>query len=141
MASKNDLEALKMANAQRERATADMLLKKRRQERSVSVSLPGEDGPVDVDLLFRAIGNNEYDKLVTKYPPTPSQKKEGMTYDMDRFAPQLLSRVCVDPAMTVEDWTNIWNSDEWNRGELMSVYLAAVDVCTRGLDVNPTDSD
>lgn len=137
----NKLEALKMANAQRERATADLLLKKRRVERSVTVSLPGDDGPVEVELLFRAIGNSEYDKLVTKFPPTAQQRKDGMTYDMDRFAPELLSRVCVDPAMSLEDWKSIWNSDDWNRGELMSVYLSAVDVCTRGLDVNPTDSD
>lgn len=137
----NKLEALKMANAQRERATADLLMKKRRVERNVAVSLPGDDGPVEVELLFRAIGNSEYDKLVTKFPPTAQQRKDGMTYDMDRFAPELLARVCVDPAMTVDDWKAIWNSDDWNRGELMSVYLSAVDVCTRGLDVNPTDSD
>lgn len=139
--ARNDLEALKMANAQRERATADLLMKKRRVERSVAVSLPSDDGPVEVELLFRAIGNSEYDQLVTKFPPNAQQKKDGLTYDMDRFAPELLSRVCVDPAMTLDDWKTIWSSDDWNRGELMNIYFAAVDVCTQGLSVNPTDSD
>lgn len=139
--ARNNLEALKVANAQRERATADILLKKRRVERQVTVAVPGDDGPVELELLFRAIGSSEYDRLVNKFPPTAQQKKDGLTYDMDRFAPELLSRVCVDPSMELEDWKTIWNSDDWNRGELMNVYLSAVDVCTRGLDVNPTESD
>lgn len=138
--AKTNLEALQMANAQRERATSDLLLKKRRVERTVNVMLPGDDGPVEVELLFRAIGASDYDRLVNKFPPNAQQKKDGMTYDLDRFAPALLSQVCVDPAMDIEDWKTIWNSDDWNRGELMNIYLGAVDVCTRGLDVNPTES-
>lgn len=129
-----------MANAQRERATADILLKKKRVERTVEFILPGDDGPVEMEMLFRAIGSTDYDQLVTKFPPTAQQKKDNMSYDIDRFAPVLLSRVCVDPDMDAEAWKSIWNSDEWNRGELMTLYLAAIDVCTRGLSVDPTDS-
>jgi hypothetical protein len=141
MASRAELEALRMANQQRERATLDKLTKKRRVEKVVVVNVPGDDGPEQLELLFRSIGSQEYDQLITKFPPTQQQKKENLSYDIDRFAPALISRVCVDPDMSEEDTKAIWTSDEWNRGELMDLFLNAIEVCTRGLEVNPTESD
>jgi hypothetical protein len=139
---RNDLEALKVANAQRARATADMLLKKRRVEKKVPFVLQGDGGEKEeVELLFRSIGGTEYDNMVSKYPPTEKQKKDGVTYNLDKFAPALLAAVCTDPDIEIDTWKQIWASEDWNRGELMHLFINAVDVCTSGLTVDPTDSD
>lgn len=138
------LEALKMADIQRKRATLDRLKTKKAREKTVVLELPIEDdtdGAVEkVELLFRSIGSAEYDKLVTQFPPTPAQKKEGAVYNLDRFAPALLAAVVADPQMSVEDATELWTSEAWNRGELFSLFREAVDICISGVPVDPTES-
>lgn len=129
-----------MADAQRKRASLDILTSKRQVEKEVTVVVPGDDGPEEMTMLFRSIGSKEYDRLVTNCPPRPDQKKEGATYDIDKFGPELISRVCVDPVMTIEDARAIWNSEHWNRGEIWDLFSNAVEVCTNGLEVGPTSS-
>jgi hypothetical protein len=140
MVRNTTLEALKVADAQRKRASLDILTSKRQVEKEVTIVVPGEDGPEEMTLLFRSIGSKEYDRLVTSCPPRADQKREGSSYDIDKFGPELISRVCVDPVMTVEDARAIWNSEHWNRGEVWSLFSSAVEVCTNGLEVGPTNS-
>lgn len=128
--------------AEKKRASSALLTSKRRVEKEITIAVPGdgEDGEGEEwTLLFRAIGSAEYDRLITKFPPTADQRREGMSYDVDRFGPTLLSKVCVDPVLTVEDARAIWTSDEWNRGELGALFTAAVEICNRGFDLPPTE--
>jgi hypothetical protein len=116
------------------RATFDALRNKKPVEREFSITL-GED---KVSFLFRAVGAVEYEKLLTKCPPTPDQKAEGATFDPDRFAPILLARVCVEPVLSETEWREIWTSEEWSRGETADIFYSAVNLCSRGLTLDPT---
>lgn len=129
-----------MADLQRKRATLDRLRSKKAREKTVEVELPldGSGAVEKAELLFRSIGSAEYDRLVTQFPPTPAQKKEGSTYNLDKFAPALLANVCVDPKMTPEEAEELWTSDAWNRGELFNLFREAVDLCVTGISVDPT---
>lgn len=124
--------------AQREqakRATYEALRAKKRQEKEFTLVLTeGEDA---VSFLFRAIGAQDYDKLVTKCPATTEQVANGASFDQNRFAPLLLSRVCVEPVLDEAEWREIWVSPEWNRGEISTLFFEAVNLCNRGPDVNP----
>jgi len=118
------------------RATLDMLRSKKRLEKELSVLLPVGDGKhEEVSFLFQSIGAQEWDRLVAKFPPTSEQKMEGASFNMHTFAPALLSRVCVDPELTEEEWKEIWNSPDWNRGEVVQFYVTAVELCSTGMDV------
>ena len=118
------------------RATFASLKSKPRAEREVLLRLPNEDGEYEeMSMLFRAIGSQDYDKLLTKNPPTQEQKAEGGSYNVNTFGPGLLSRVCIDPDMSVKEWSEIWNSPDWNRGEMMQLFLVAVELCNKGLDI------
>lgn len=132
-------KSLAAQNAQREeskRATFEMLVKKRKLEREVPIKIPGDDGEmVEVTMLFRAIGAREYDRLLSKHQPTTEQKAAGSSYNIDTFGPALISRVSVDPEMTDEDSSALWNSPDWGRGEVMSLFSAAVEICNQGLDI------
>lgn len=130
-----------MANIQRQRATSELLLKKRPVEKEVVLNVQGEDGnPEELTMLFRAISHRDYDDLMAKHKPTANQQKDGYAYNPDTFGPALVARVCVDPALSEEDAKAIWDSDEWNRGEISTLFSAAVDVCMRGADIPFTES-
>lgn len=138
-------ETLAAQNAQRDesrRATFEELVKKRHLEREVPIKMPGDDGElVEVTLLFRALGAKEYDKLLSRNPPTTEQKANGASYNIDTFGPALISAVCLEPPMTASEVNQIWMSDDWNRGEVMSLFSAAVEICNKGLDIPFTGLD
>lgn len=120
----------------------DLLKKKKPVTREVTVVVQEDDGEtVEVSLVFQSMGSKAYDDLVAKYPPTEKQKKEGLTYNIEKFAPALVAECCVEPEMSLDDAKEIFESDSWNRGELMMLFFAAVEVNTRGHDLPPTESD
>jgi len=136
---------LESQSAQREasrRATFEQLVKKRHHEREVPIKIPGDDGePIEVTMLFRAIGARDYDRLLGKHPPNTEQRAQGQSYDINTFGPALIARVCVDPEMSEQDAQTIWNSADWGRGEVMSLFGAAVEICNKGLDIPFTELD
>jgi hypothetical protein len=115
------------------RATLKKLMSKKPREKEVTLNFPGEDEPLT--FLFRSIGANEWDALVKQHPPTSSQRADGQPFNTDSFPPALLSRVCAEPDISEEDWNEIWNSPDWNRGEISDLYGEAVTLCTTGFDV------
>ena len=131
-------QAKSVQAAQAKRATFEKLRGKKRVEKEFTVVLtPGED---PVSFLFGAIGAQAYDRLITKCPPTVEQRADGQPYDQNRFAPMLLAAVSIEPVMDVSEWTEIWNSPDWNRGEISAIFIQAVQLCNEGLDVNPIEA-
>jgi hypothetical protein len=137
--SRTTTDALEAKTAQRDqakRATFEMLVKKPRLEREVPVKMVGDDGETfEAMMLFRAIGARDYDRLLTRHPPTTEQRAEGTSYNINTFGPALISMVCIEPEMSPEQATEIWNSSDWGRGEVMSLFSAAVELCNKGLDI------
>lgn len=125
--------ASRRAAAKSNRATLRALISKKPREKEVTLSLPGETEPMT--FLFRSMGARDWETLVTKYPPTASQRSDGQPFNTDTFPPALLARVCVDPEISEEDWNEIWNSPDWNRGEISDLYGQAVTLCTQGFDI------
>jgi hypothetical protein len=122
-------------------ATIEQLLKKPVRVKTIELSIPGDDGePQKVSVKLKAIGSSAYDDLLGKYPPTPKQKKDGATYNPDTFAPALVAACLTEPRMDLEDVQNIWTSDEWSRGELTELFIAAVQINQAGLDIPFTDN-
>lgn len=131
-----------MTEQDRPRATLDQLKKKQKVRKDVEVTVTGDDGEtVEVTMVFEAISAKEFDVLKAGHKPTQEQKKAGLDYNPDTFAPLLLSRVCVDPQLSLEDAKEIWESDNWNRGERLMLLMSAMEVCTKGLDIPFTSSD
>jgi hypothetical protein len=118
------------------RATFEKFKKKKNIEREIVFDL----GDEQVSMLFRAIGSTEYDKIIAKCPPTYEQKAAGATYNIDTFGPIILSKVCIDPEMTKDEWTELWNSPNWNRGEIVQLFYVATELCNRGFDIPFTEN-
>lgn len=77
-------------------------------------------------------GRKRYEQLVKAHPPTDEQVKEAAdqgqerpSYDAETFAPALLSASCVEPLLTLEEATELF--DDWSLtecSELLSACLA-----------------
>ena len=119
----------------RRQATAEDLLTKKARSQEWTVSIPGDKGDVEVVMQLVAISSHTYDDLMAAHPPTKEQEKDGNAYNPDTFAPALIAAVIAEPKLTVEQATEIWTSETWNRGELRDLFLACVNICSRGLDV------
>lgn len=118
------------------KATLDHLKKKTRAQETFSIFLTSEDGKSEeLELTYKAIGAQEYDKLVAKHPPTADQRVEGASFNIDTFGPALISKVCVEPEMSENDAKEIWQSPEWSRGDLMVLFRRAVELNNRGVDI------
>lgn len=118
------------------RATLDQLKSKPRASTEFSIYLSNGSGEqTEVTLRYQSIGMREYDRLVSKHPPKPEQRVDGASFDIDTFAPALISAVCVEPEITPSDAKEIWDSPDWSRGDLMVLFRNAVDLNNRGLDI------
>jgi hypothetical protein len=117
-------------------ATLDQLKKKKRVTKTATVVLNDDAGePVEVSLTFQGIPAFQYDRLISKHPPRPKDKKQGYGYNPDAFGPAIVAATCIDPPMSEEDAKEIWESEDWNRGELMILLMSAIEVCTTGLNI------
>lgn len=117
-------------------ATLEDLLKKPARTKEIIINVPsGKSSTTDFVVTIKAIGSKAYDDLLAAHPPTNEQKKEGTSYNVETFAPALISACSVTPQLTEEQANQIWTSDEWSRGELTELFIGCVEVNSKGLDV------
>lgn len=128
------VEARQEQSKAAKRATLDLLRSKKRQEKELKLLVNGEE----LSFLLRAVSAREYDRLVTDCPPNIEQRAAGASFNINKFAPTLLAHVVAEPEMSADEWTELWNSPDWNRGELMTFFGEAVDLCNTGLSLGPT---
>lgn len=120
-------------------ATFDQLVSKKARTDVVTIALPdGKGGSTDRKFQLKALSSRGYDALEAKFPPTKDQQTKGMVYDIDKFAPALISACAVRPALTVEQATALYESEEWASGEISGLFFAAQRLCNLGLDASFT---
>lgn len=130
------VEARQQQSQTDKRATIDQLINKPRATSEFSLYLSdGNGGTNEVTMKYQAIGARAYDKLVEKHPPKPDQRAEGSSFDIDSFAPALIAACAVEPEMTVSQARQIWESEDWSRGDVMVLFRQAVELNNRGLDI------
>lgn len=88
-----------------------------------------------VEFTFRSIGRKPFEDLVLEHPATKEQiesaKKNGDDepgWNPDTFMPALMAAAIVSPNISEEEMTEMWESEDWNLAELMSMFLAALAV-------------
>ena len=127
--------------SRRRPATVEDLLSKPARTQDVVITVPGEKGDVELLLKLKAISASAYDRILAEHPPTKEQSVEGAGYNADTFAPAIIAAVVTEPEITPEQAGQIWNGDEWSRGELRDLFMACVNLCAKGLDVPFTFAD
>ncbi|CAB4194548.1 hypothetical protein UFOVP1264_3 [uncultured Caudovirales phage] len=126
----------------RKAATLEDLLKKPARTKELIINVPSASGKSTNEFIvtLKAIGSKAYDDLLANHPPTSDQKKEGSSYNVDTFAPALIASCSVTPELSPEQAVQIWESNEWSRGELTELFLGCIEVNSKGLDVPFNDA-
>lgn len=99
-----------------------------------------------VEFVFQAIGRQEYEGMVQgeEFRPTKEQQRElkerlrylefspdeRLPYNPDTFPPALIHRCMVSPQSTLEDVNEMWNSDNWSQGEMVTILSACQQINT-----------
>ena len=124
------------AKALANEATFASLSKKPRRTLSFTITSQDEDGePITLSLKYRALSNLAYDELLAAHPPTGKQKQGGASYNVDSFAPAIISACSVVPLLTVAQAREVYTSEDWSGGEVSSLFINALRVNNAGLDV------
>lgn len=93
-----------------------------------------------VVFRFRSVGRDAWRKIKEEHPPTEAQraavKKEfgpdaEPEWNTDTFPAVAISATCVEPAMTVEQVQELFDSPDWNDVELGLLIKGAVDANSR----------
>ncbi len=124
-------------SAAAKRATIEDLRAKKPKRLEFTMEIDGEER----SFVFVGYGGRKYDKLYNQFPATTEQLARGEGVNIDKFAPELLSRVCKEPELSVADWTEIWNSEDWTQGELISLYNQAGFLCVNQAPISPINAD
>src|ERR1035437_5077976 len=87
-----------------------------------------------VVFVFKSIGRPRWDALLDEHPATSKQRdelrKQGVTgdlnYNADTFPQALVAASLTDPALTEDEVNDMFNSEEWNSGELTGLFETAL---------------
>ena len=87
------------------------------------------------EFVFRSVGRRKFEDLLEECPATAKQKADAAkrgedepSWDADTFPVMLMTAAVVAPQITEEEFFEIWESEDWNQAELMSLFLAALQV-------------
>lgn len=121
-------------------ASFEDLIAKPARTLSFPVTLSDADGnPVQRRIVYKALPSKVYDDLVAAHPPTPKQLADangsGVPYNLETFAPALISAVSAEPRLSYEQAEQLFHSPEWSGGEISTLFWNAQRVCNSGLDV------
>ena len=104
-------------------------------------ALEEEAAEYEVTFIFRDIGRKRFDDMIEEHPPTEQEKKldPPFQYHPDIFAPALMAATAVQPTMTLQQATDIY--DEFGQGEITALFMTALAACTERASVPFTRTD
>lgn len=87
------------------------------------------------EFVLRALSRPMVDRLMDEHPATKKQVDEAEdegktppTWNGDTFPQALVAASLVEPEVTLEDVQGMWDSPDWNQAELMTLFMAALEV-------------
>lgn len=98
------------------------------EAKAVVTELEASAGDNVAIFRFRRMSRAQYDTLISRHPPTAEQRKEDddkpvgqrRMFDTETMAPDLLSVVCIDPSLSIEDATDLMQGVSEDGAPLMS---------------------
>jgi hypothetical protein len=123
-------------------ATFEALNKKPRRVLNFTVYSADDSGDqISLTMRYRALSNRAYDDLQAAHPPTSKDKTAGAAYNLETFAPALISAVSVIPMLSYDQAKELYTNEDWSGGEVTSLFINALRVCNAGLDVPFSERD
>lgn len=86
-------------------------------------------------FVINAIPAHEFEALINDHPPSPDQRKEGMSWNRETFFPALLA-ACVEGSESARDWADMLKDGTFILGEWTALISTALQLNDRSPDVN-----
>lgn len=99
-----------------------LLLNKPKTREVFSLYLGSGEEKFEIEMTAEALSMKDYDKLIAKYPPTEAEKAQGLTYELDKFAPALMAACLVDPDLNLNQAKSLWSGENWSRGDVEGLF-------------------
>jgi len=79
-----------------------------------------------VTFTFRDQGRKRFEDLWKTCPPSDEQRELGFEWDPDAFGPLVIAESCIEPKLTLEEATQMY--DEWSTAEAETLLMTAINV-------------
>ncbi len=89
---------------------------------------------VTATFVFEDLGRKRFEDLWKTCPPTDEQREEGYEWDPDAFGPLIIATACIQPELTLEEATDMY--DNWSTAEAEILLMTAINV-NMGMSVIP----
>lgn len=110
----------------------DKLFAKKQTVKPIMLTVNGEQ----IELTAKALPENEYRDIRAQHPPKSKEDKAANNpWNSQTFPAALLAAAVTDPAMSAEEWTEIWESKDWSFGELQDLFTKVLTLTMAGFDV------
>lgn len=77
-----------------------------------------------IEVTLRALGSQEYQRLLADHPPTPDARKAGIGFNLETFPAALIAACAVDPEISVEQAAQL--CDRLSDGQFTKLWNAAL---------------
>lgn len=105
--------------------------------------LDGEIQDAMYDFKFRAVNSTLIDEILSENQPTPKQLKEAAQkgedapmWNPDTMPPAIVAASLQDPELTLEEVQEMWEDENWNAAELLTLFEAAMTVNNTRVNVD-----
>lgn len=105
-----------------------LLLDKPKSTITFKIYIGAGDTAQEIEMTAEALSMKDYDKLLAKYPPSDEDARKGATYELDKFAPALISACLTDPVMDLTAAKKLWGSENWSRGDIEGIFSKVLQV-------------
>lgn len=79
-----------------------------------------------VTFTFQDQGRKRFEDLWKTVPPTDEQREKGYEWDPDAFGPLIISEACIEPKISLEEATDMYN--DWSTAEAELLLMTAINV-------------
>jgi hypothetical protein len=91
------------------------------------LDLEAEADASTVTFRIRAVSAMAWRRLIEAHPPiTPAEREEGWNWHAETFAPAVIAASCIDPAMSVEQATEL--GDRLSDGQFSKLFALVLTV-------------
>lgn len=109
----------------------DKMLAKKAFVKKIPIMVNGEQ----LEVTAKALDEKSLRELRAAHPPRKEDKDISLPYNVSTFPADLMAHSVIDPALTHEEWKEIFSSTEWSLGELRELYDAVFEITTSGFDI------
>lgn len=131
----DEKERLYRVASLKDETTMQMLTRlesEREDARAVLEEVKARAAEVTVTFKFRSLGRTAFEELLRDHPPSDTDKEKAKAkgedppnFSFESFPIALVANSCIEPELSIDNVKEMWQSEDWNESELITLFNAA----------------